>query len=226
MEIFRDVNALSITVRIILAIAIGGLLGLERGLKNRPAGMRTYILVCVGSALVMMTNQYAFQRWDISDPVRMGAQVVSGIGFLGAGLIIITGRNQIRGITTAAGLWTAACCGLAAGIGFYEGAIAGGLVVLLVMGFMDRFDTRIRHHARSMDLYMEFDSNVRFSDFVDFAKDRGIDISDVQMQKSKNRKESFLSILFTAELTRSAKHGEILEMLHNAPGVGYLEELQ
>lgn len=134
LSYLREINLASVCLRIVLSLIIGGILGLERGRKNRPAGFRTYILVCLGSTLVMMTNQYVYQVFGTSDPTRMGAQVVSGIGFLGAGTIIVTGRQQIKGITTAAGMWTSACCGLAIGIGFYEGAIAGGIIVFFDHG--------------------------------------------------------------------------------------------
>ena len=107
MEI-REVTYLAVALRIFAAVIIGGILGLERGMKNRPAGLRTYMLVCVGACVVMLTNQYIYQVFGSGDPVRMGAQVVSGIGFLGAGTIIVTRRNQIKGLTTAAGLWSAA----------------------------------------------------------------------------------------------------------------------
>jgi len=87
---------------------LGGILGIERGRKYRPAGFRTYMLVCLGTTIVMLTNQYVYERYGGGDPVRMGAQVISGIGFLGAGTIIVTGHNQVKGLTTAAGLWAAA----------------------------------------------------------------------------------------------------------------------
>lgn len=122
----REVTYISIIIRILAAFLLGGVIGMERGMKNRPAGLRTYMLVCVGSCLIMLTNQYIYQVFDTGDPVRMGAQVVSGIGFLGAGTIVVTKRNQIRGLTTAAGLWAAAAVGLAIGIGFYEAAVLGG----------------------------------------------------------------------------------------------------
>ena len=105
MEI-REVTYLAVAVRIFAAVLLGGILGLERGMKHRPAGLRTYMLVCVGSCLIMLTNQYIHQVYGSGDPVRMGAQVVSGIGFLGAGTIVVTRRNQIKGLTTAAGLWS------------------------------------------------------------------------------------------------------------------------
>ena len=115
----REVTYLAIAVRITVSVILGGIIGLERGLKNRPAGLRTYMLVSVGSCLIMLTNQYVNQVFATGDPVRMGAQVVSGIGFLGAGTIVVTRRNQIKGLTTAAGLWAAAAVGLAIGVGLY-----------------------------------------------------------------------------------------------------------
>jgi hypothetical protein len=120
-----------VVIRIFAAVIIGGLLGLERGLKNRPAGMRTYMLVCVGFCLIMLTNQYVVQILG-GEPTRLAAQIVSGIGFLGAGTIIVTRRNQIKGLTTAAGLWSSAGVGIALGIGFYEAAIVGTFAIFAV----------------------------------------------------------------------------------------------
>ena len=102
--VLREVTYLAVVLRIFTAVLFGGAIGLERGMKNRPAGLRTYMLVCVGSCLIMLTNQYLFQVSGAGDPMRLGAQVVSGIGFLGAGTIMVTKRNQIKGLTTAAGL--------------------------------------------------------------------------------------------------------------------------
>ena len=140
----REVTYLAVALRVFSAVIIGGLLGLERGMKNRPAGLRTYMLVCVGSCMIMLTNQYIFQVYETGDPVRMGAQVVSGIGFLGAGTIVVTRRNQIKGLTTAAGLWATAGLGLAIGIGFYEAALTGAVAILGIFSLMQNvmiFDT-------------------------------------------------------------------------------------
>ena len=114
--VLREVTYLAVILRILFAVIFGGAVGLERGMKNRPAGLRTYMLVCVGSCLIMLTNQYLFQVTGAGDPMRLGAQVVSGIGFLGAGTIIVTKHNQIKGLTTAAGLWASAGVGLALGV--------------------------------------------------------------------------------------------------------------
>jgi putative Mg2+ transporter-C (MgtC) family protein len=128
----REVTYLAVILRIVTAVVFGGILGMERGLKNRPAGLRTYMLVCVGACLIMLTNQYLYQVTSAGDPMRLGAQVVSGIGFLGAGTIIVTKHNQIKGLTTAAGLWAAAGVGLALGVGFYEAAFAAGFAIYAI----------------------------------------------------------------------------------------------
>ena len=104
----EELNSVSIIARLCLAVLCGGIIGVERGRKGRPAGFRTHILVCLGSALAMMTNAYLIEYYGGGDPARLGAQVISGIGFLGAGTIIVTGRQQVKGLTTAAGLWASA----------------------------------------------------------------------------------------------------------------------
>lgn len=137
---FREVTLQAVVFRLVLSVLIGGILGFERGLKNRPAGLRTYVLVCVGATIVMLTNQYIYQNAGTGDPVRMGAQVISGIGFLGAGTIMVTPHNQIKGLTTAAGLWASACVGLALGIGAYEIAMIGGVTIFIVLTLLQHWD--------------------------------------------------------------------------------------
>ena len=224
MTYLRELNLVSIALRIMLALVTGGMLGIGRERKNRPAGFRTYMLVCLGAALVMMTNQYAHQVLGVSDPVRMGAQVVSGIGFLGAGTMILTGRNQVRGVTTAAGLWTAACSGLAIGIGFYEGAIMGGIVVFLIMSAMMRLDRRIHTRSRYMDLYVELEGTLPLSHFIRFVQSRGFDISDIQIKNNElNQSRAAMLTIISKE---PQDHVEVVELLGGAEGVTYLVELR
>lgn len=147
-----ELNLFSTVVRLALALILGGILGIERGRKRRPAGLRTYMIVCMASALVMLTGEYLVQEYGTGDPARLGAQVISGIGFLGAGTIIITSR-QVKGLTTAAGLWAAACMGLAIGAGFYAGAVICGTFLLLVMAAMSRLDAYLRLRSRQINFF-------------------------------------------------------------------------
>lgn len=227
MQLFdalRDLTPISLAFRFLLCILIGGALGLERGRKHRPAGFRTHILVCLGAAMVMMTNQYVYTNMG-GDPTRMGAQVVSGIGFLGAGTIMVTGKQQIKGITTAAGIWTAACCGLAIGIGFYEAAILGVVVIMLVMVVFTRLDSYIHRRGRTMELFIEFDQQTRFSQFIDYVRSLDISIYNIQMQKTKyGGEEHFSQIMLTVQ-HKGVSGEDTLALLSNAPGVHYIEEL-
>lgn len=231
MDYLRELNFASISLRIILSILIGGILGVERGTKNRPAGLRTYILVCLGSALVMMTNQYVYEIFQTGDPVRLGAQVISGIGFLGAGTIILTGRNKIMGITTAADLWTAACCGLAVGIGFYEGAVLGGLAIAFTVSGLLRLDIWIRKKSRYLDLYIEYNMEQgNFSEFLQYAREQGLEVGNIRVNKGfslyeQNGRTGIYSYTVTVSSQTHRTHAEILEVLSQEKGVRFIEEL-
>lgn len=177
----REVTLLAVILRIIVSFLLGGMLGMERGLKQRPAGLRTYMLVCVGACLIMLTNQYVVQVYGSGDPVRMGAQVVSGIGFLGAGTIIVTRHNQIKGLTTAAGLWAAAAVGLATGIGFYEAAIAGALVIFLTLSVLSNLDDRMHRKTDHFEAYVELPPSVSLGMLMDALHTKDITVEDVQL---------------------------------------------
>ena len=225
MMYLRELNMLSICLRILLSLAIGGILGVERGRKNRPAGFRTYVLVCLGAALVMMTNQYIYQTFGTSDPARLGAQVISGIGFLGAGTIMVTGRQQIKGITTAAGMWTAACCGLAIGIGFYEGAIIGGILVFLIMESLEKMDGVIRNRSNSVDVYLEFDGKKSLGSFLAAVRALEFDVYNIQVNKNKYSKSRELSVMLSLQSRKKRTQGEIMTLIGDIEGVSFIEKL-
>lgn len=132
MDLLQDLNVYSITLRIVLAVLVGGLIGSERGRHGRAAGLRTHILVCLGAAMTTMIGLYVAKHLgSTGDPLRMGSQVVSGIGFLGAGTIIVRNRSHVTGLTTAAGLWATACIGLAIGVGFYWAVLVAAAAVII-----------------------------------------------------------------------------------------------
>jgi len=223
MEV-REVTYLAVALRIFAAVIIGGILGLERGMKNRPAGLRTYMLVCVGARVVMLTNQYIYPVFGSGDPVRMGAQVVSGIGFLGAGTIIVTRRNQIKGLTTAAGLWSAAGVGLALGVGFYEAAIAGTVAVFAVMTLLQRMDNRLHRRSRRLEAYIEL-STISLGDFLRTMRDEGIDVSDVQREYEEENSDGVRAYIATLKGKKRQNHTELMEKVLSIPGVEFVEEL-
>jgi len=179
----REITVLSVALRIATAIIVGGLIGLERGLKNRPAGLRTYMVVCLGACLIMLTNQYIYQATAVGDPVRMGAQVISGIGFLGAGTIIVTRRNQIKGLTTAAGLWAAAGVGLAVGIGFYEAALAGAFAIFFVMTMLQKMDNKMHRSTKVIEIYVELKREYPLGDFLQDIRNMDIEVRDTMREQ-------------------------------------------
>ena len=216
MEI-HELTYAAVCIRIFAAILIGGLLGIERGMKNRAAGMRTYMLVCLGACVVMLTNQYIYQALGTGDPVRMGAQVVSGIGFLGAGTIVVTRRSHIKGLTTAAGLWTSAAVGLALGIGFYEAAVMGAVAVFFIMTIMQGLDARLHRKAKSLEIYFELRQDVSLSAFLRAVEERDMGVRDIQRE---NEQGAYIATLKTGKRRNLT---ELSEEARELPGVTFLE---
>ena len=224
MEI-REVTYLAIVLRITVAVLLGGIIGLERGLKNRPAGLRTYMLVCVGSCLIMLTNQYIFQCYNVGDPVRMGAQVVSGIGFLGAGTIVVTRRNQIKGLTTAAGLWASAAVGLAIGIGLYEAAILGGIVIFVVLSIIHRWDNNMRMHSKVVEAYVELNSKISLGDFMRKIKEMDLEIDNVRTEYESTFEEGKHAYIVVLKSKQKRNHDLLFQSIRDIEGVSYVEGL-
>ena len=156
----RDFNIWTVLIRLTLCVLVGGIIGVERGRQGRAAGMRTHILVCMGAALVTMMGFYITQELKLDgDPMRIAAQVVSGIGFLGVGTIMLKGRFQITGLTTAAGLWCAATIGLALGAGFYEGALGVFIFTIATVSFLHKLEYKFIKRYRRFGIYVEITSD-------------------------------------------------------------------
>ena len=222
--VFRELTLFSVVVRCLAAVLLGGVIGLERGLKNRAAGFRTYMLVCLGSCIVMVTNQYIHQIYGTGDPVRMGAQVISGIGFLGAGTIIVTSRSQIKGLTTAAGLWASACIGLALGIGFYEVAAVGGVCILLVLTTFHSWENYMRRNTAVLTVYIELNPGIPLGQFLREVRAAEIDLSNVQLQTEPTA-EGDVGFLATVKRKKKEDKLTILTAVRALPSVQFLEEL-
>lgn len=223
-EYLAEVNIVSTFLKLALALICGGVLGVERGRKNRPAGFRTYMLVCVGATLVMITNQYMMAVYGTGDPARLGAQVISGIGFLGAGTIIVTGRNRVKGLTTAAGLWADACVGLAIGVGFYSGAILGCGMIFVVMSVLHRMEDRVTAATKVISLYVEFKKMSDLGNFMEYVRKHEMRISEIEMTKSSNVEDIGAAVLLTLRLSRKRSHAEIIQLLYEAGGIIFIEE--
>lgn len=169
LNLLEEFNTVSIIVRIFLAMMLGGLIGMEREKSRRPAGFRTHILVCVGACMTALIGLYVWNiMGDITDPMRISAQVISGIGFLGVGTILVKENDHITGLTTAAGLWTTAAIGIACGYGFYIAAFVGTLVVAITAAILFKLEkgTRKRNSVRS--IYLEIAGTEAVNEYTDW----------------------------------------------------------
>lgn len=216
---------LDAVIKMTLALLCGGVIGIERGRKKRPAGFRTYMLVCLGATLVMMTNDYICKIYGTGDVARMGAQVVNGIGFLGAGTIITTGHNRVKGLTTAAGLWASACIGLAIGSGYYEGAIIGTIMIVVIMVLLHSFDRRLLSSTRVVMIYVELKKMSVVRRLNSFAKEKQIIIDDIEVETSDNAKMSRMAAVISLRLPAKSSHTDLIEQINDLEGVMYVEEI-
>ena len=225
MNYLREPNTVSALFRLTLATVCGGLIGIERIRKRRPAGFRTHTLVCIGSALTMIISQYMWANGQTTDLSRLGAQVINGIGFLGAGTIIVTGRQQVKGLTTAAGLWASACMGLAIGAGFYFGAVVGCALIILTSTLLSYFESRIMATARNMNIYVEFGSTNDVGLIIETLKQREIKIFEVEITKIRSSNGLPPSAIFAIRLPRKVSHSDVMAEISAVSGVQTVEEL-
>lgn len=216
-----ELNELTIVVRLVLSALLSGILGFERSQKRRPAGFRTYMLVSVGATLVMITGEYLAKSLG-GDAARMGAQVISGIGFIGAGTIMMTGHQQIKGLTTAAGLWAAACMGLAVGAGLYFAAIMTFVLLALIMMLAERLQGKFIARSRRMRVYIILDQFECLHEFLNYVRSHDISVDDFNLTRADTRE----GIGVTCELGFKEKraHSQVIEQLSQFEGVAFLEE--
>lgn len=167
----HSLTGLSMALRLVMATVIGGAIGLERGRHGRAAGMRTHMVVCLGSSVCAVLGMYVVERLGFTaDPMRVGAQVISGVGFLGAGTILVRRNSQIVGLTTAAGLWATATIGLVVGAGYFEAAVVATVLVLfanLVLPLTERKKADGRPH-----IYMEVNQSDKVYELVSKLQDQ------------------------------------------------------
>ena len=222
----RDITMLSVTVRMLLAVLCGGLIGLERAYKRRPAGFRTHILICLGASMTTMTSQFLYLNMHyFSDMARLGAQVIAGIGFIGAGTIIVTRQQRVKGLTTAAGLWAAAIIGLALGGGFYEGGICGTVIVLLAELYFSELEYRILDHAPEINLYMEYRDKECLDRVLYLFRISRLKLQNMEITRATGSDKHNACAIFSLRLNKNCSIKELLERVKLIEGVVSVEEL-
>lgn len=237
LEPLRQFTFPSILLRLTLAMFFGGIIGLEGARKGRPAGFRTNMLVCLGAALTMLLGQYERQMvetewvhlWDAVgarvDVSRFGAQVINGIGFLGAGTIIVTGKQQIKGLTTAAGLWTCACVGLAIGAGFYECVSLAFVLVFFVVRVLPHMEEIIISNLRNMNIYIEYDRVEHTGMVLNHLRQLDTRIYEVEIDRREEEPGRNPSAVFTIRLNKRIPHARVLAHISKLECISAIEEI-
>jgi len=223
ISILSHLNLVSIIVRITLALILGGILGMERQQKQRPAGFRTYIVVCLGATLACITNVYMVTYLGGGDPARIPAQVISGIGFLGAGTILVTRNSHVKGLTTAAGLWCVATIGIAVGCGFYTGAIICTIAIEFSLVFLMYFDKRLSYSSKYISFYAEFSDSKYIKELITYTKKENILMHDLDMFKAPDSQN--IMATFTIQMKSKTMRDEISDKISNFNGLIFIEEL-
>ena len=234
LGILRELNFTSLCLRLFLALMAGGLLGLERERKKRGAGFRTYMFVALGASLTLLLSQYLAEMlasdWQTTakelgahvDASRLGAQVVKGVGFLGAGTILLTERQEVKGLTTAAGLWASACLGMALGAGFYECAGISFLLILFSARVLPVIERNVNRNSPYLNLYLELDSTESLHGAVNLLRSLNIRLYDIDMEQGG--KLGAASVLLNCRLPHRMPHEEILAAVSASAGIVSVEE--
>lgn len=222
--IFSEWTWINIVFRMVLSLAVGMVIGIDRGAKRRGGGARTTITVCLGSTMVMLLEQYLEAlypgRLDIS---RIAAQVISGVGFLGAGSILVAG-HQIKGLTSAASIWTCACIGLAIGIGFVDGAVLLTALWLVGVHFVPYIENKVYKHSRYMTLYIEAATGKEITLISRKLKEDHCFIDTFVVDKPK-AKGQYFQIVTTFKIPKGTHKDAYLHSLQEIKGVGMINEL-
>ena len=215
----------------------GGMIGIEREKKRRPAGFRTYMLVCLGATLTGIISQYNYVMINTvfadiaseigrnTDVTRIGAKVIGGVGFLGAGTIIVTDRQEVKGLTTAAGLWASACMGLAIGAGFYECVILAFLLMFLCIRLLPYLENYMVERARNMNLYIEYTSFDNIGPIIGKIKAQGAQIYEINIDRSSERKGQYPSAVFTIRLAPNTHHAQVIAAISELDDVMTIDEI-
>jgi putative Mg2+ transporter-C (MgtC) family protein len=210
---------MTIIIKMVLAVILGGVIGYERENTSRPAGFRTHILVCVGATLVMITSEYIFKKYlgKVNlDPARMGASVISGIGFLGAGTII-RDRMNVKGLTTAASLWAVACVGIATGAGFYEGAVLATILIYITLMLLKKMESHF--HTKNYKTFVICSKNIpcKLADISSILEKHSVRIKNIEYTE-KNNKENIL-IKFLVKLPDTFECKKVISEIQNIDGI-------
>jgi putative Mg2+ transporter-C (MgtC) family protein len=225
-DLYRGLSFDALALRLCLAVFCGGIIGLERTFRRRPAGFRTHMLICLGASMTTLTSQFLFLHMHYyTDMARIGAQVVAGIGFIGAGTIIVTLHQRVKGLTTAAGLWTSAIVGLALGSGFYEGGLCVTFLLLVAEIVFARVERLVLRKSPEMNVYLRYDDSETMERVLTFLRNNRISVLSMEITRSSGDENHKATAIFQLRLDRKISRVECLRELRKVEGVFSIESL-
>ena len=222
----QDFNTVSILLRLVLAVILGGMIGVERGRNNFGGGARTITLVCLGSCIVIIVNEYLRIKSNHTiDPARIAAQIINGVGFLGAGTIMLKGTNRVRGLTTAASLWVSAIIGIAIGCGFVYGALLGLVFTLISITVFQKYNKWYAKFDRYIELYLEIDPDMGMNQVRRYAKENNFVIKSIHRKRNKPLFAEDICIELEFDTQGRRNHTSVITCLQLIDGIHYCEEI-
>lgn len=222
LQYLREFNICSVLVRLVLAILLSCIVGIERGKHGRAAGLRTHMLVCIGAAIASLTSLYIYHEFQSAGDIsRIAAQVVSGIGFLGAGTILIKNNSVVTGLTTAACIWATGCMGIAIGYGFYEAAVVSAVLLFIITDFFGRLDRRLIRGSKELNVYVEFIDARLLNRTLNRIKDKGFKILNANPVPAKTNLQNGIGADLVIYIKKNMKPGYIIDELNTIENVNF-----
>ena len=234
----RQFNLLTVLLRLGLAMLGGGVVGYGRSQKNRSAGFRTYILISIGAAMAVLLTLYMYDMllgpWAAVteevglkyDASRMASSVITGIGFLGAGIIVKVAHQQVNGLTTATGLFATVIMGLAAGAGFYECVLVALILIVLVLNVMSPLEITFKRRLRNITLNVEFSSVDDIEAITTAIAREGAKVYEIDVERTERKDDKYPSAIFILQLSRdNHSHSSMLTSVAALPCVLSVQEL-
>ena len=229
MNVFKDLiaylsdfNQVSVVFRLLLSIFLGGLIGIERSKSGRAAGLRTHVLVCLGATIASMTGLYIDEAYgNAGDVTRIAAQVISGVGFVSAGTILVRNQAVVTGLTTAACVWAVGTIGIAIGYGFYEAAIIGVLLIVFITTTLNALDSKLRHNMKEVAVYVEFVGTKQLNSSLEEIKNMGVEIESVALARAKTNSQDSVGAELAIHINKNQDVDAFVEKLNNIDNVKF-----
>lgn len=223
---FRGLSLVSLALRMFLAVLCGSIIGIEREFKRRPAGFRTHILICMGAAITTLTSEYLLLVMNYpTDIARLGAQVVAGIGFIGAGTIVVTKHQRVKGLTTAAGLWAVAIVGLCIGAGFYEGAVLATGLILFAELLLSKLEYFITRNAPEVNVLLEYTERACLDDLLVLLRSNNVKLLHLEITRSTRNEKRNACAIFSLRLHKKCPIDKLVKLINETEGIISVEEI-